>query len=257
MALCEMCKLVKVSGKFLQPRNNWLMLLGFALIQRNMVFLVVMLPITSVHDFYVTTTYKHLSLIDKATGNPPVCPGPMMVHTDEKQETFHYFTSTMRKVNSDIENILFVGSDRRNSIENGLAPQLPIAHFLECKKHVEDNIKMKMAALGIQEKANYVIEIFGDRTSRGLIDSESREFESRLLQLKDVWENRPTGDEFYTNFVAHIAEDMKCKMILPIRRAAGLGDKFFYNNSTESTNSSLKSEVEQSKHATAPGKPSK
>ena len=117
---------------------------------------------------------------------------------------------------------------------------------------------MKMAALGIQEKANYLIEIFGDRTSRGLIDSESREeFESRLLQLKDVWENRPTGDEFYTNFVAHIAEDMKCKMIFPIRRAAGLGDKFFYNNSTESTNSSLKSEVEQSKHATAPGKPSK
>ena len=213
----------------------------------------------NIGDFYVTTTtYKHLSLIDKATGNHPVFPGPMMVHTDEKQETFHYFASTMREVNSDIENILFVGSDRQRSIENGLAPQLPIVHFLVCKKHVEDNIKMKMAALGIQEKANYLIEIFGDRTSRGLIDSESREeFESRLLQLKDVWENRPTGDEFYTNLVAHIAEDMKCKMILPIRRTAGLGDKFFNNNSTESINSSLKSEVEQSKHATAPGKPSK
>ena len=213
----------------------------------------------NIGDFYVTTTtYKHLSLIDKATGNHPVFPGPMMVHTDEKQETLHYFASTTREVNSDIENILFVGSDRQRSIENGLAPQLPIAHFLVCKKHVEDNIKMKMAALGIQEKANYLIEIFGDRTSRGLIDSESREeFESRLLQLKDVWENRPTGDEFYTNLVAHIAEDMKCKMILPIRRTAGLGDKFFYNNSTESINSSLKSEVEQSKHATAPGKPSK
>ena len=55
-----------------------------------------------------------------------------MVHTDEKQATFHYFTSTMGKVNSDIENILFVGSDRQHSIENGLAPQLPIAHFLVC-----------------------------------------------------------------------------------------------------------------------------
>ena len=153
----------------------------------------------------------------------------------------------MREVNSDIENILFVGSDRQRSIENGLAPQLPIAHFLLCKRHVEDNIKMKMAALGIQDKTNYLIEIFGDRTSGGLIDLESREeFESRLLQLKDVWENRPTGDEFYTHFVAHIAEDMKCKMILPFRRAGGLGDKFFYNNSTESINSSLKSEDKQS-----------
>ena len=45
MALCEMCKLVKVSGQFLQPRNNWLMLLGFVLIQKNMVLLVLMLPI--------------------------------------------------------------------------------------------------------------------------------------------------------------------------------------------------------------------
>ena len=213
----------------------------------------------NIGDFYVTTTtHEHLALIDKATGNHPVFPGPMMVHTDEKQETFPCFASTMREVNSDIENVLFVGSDQQRSIENGLAPQLPIAHFLVCKKHVKDNIKMKMAALGIQDKANYLIEIFGDRTSRGLIDSESREeFESRLLQLKDVWEKRPTGNEFYTYFVAHIAEDMKCKMILPIRRAAGLGDKFFYNNSTESINSSLKSEVEQSKHATAPGKPSK
>ena len=123
----------------------------------------------------------------------------MMVHTDEKQETFHYFASTMREVNSDMETILFVGSDRQRSIENGLAPQLPTAQFPVCKTHVEDNIKMKMAALGIQDKASYVIEIFGDRTSRGLIDSESREeFESRLLQLEDVWVNRPTGDEFYT-----------------------------------------------------------
>ena len=46
MALCEMCKLVKVSGQFVQPRNNWLMLLGFAVIQREYGTLVLMLPIT-------------------------------------------------------------------------------------------------------------------------------------------------------------------------------------------------------------------
>ena len=39
----------------------------------------------NIGDFYVTTTtYEHLALIDKATGNHPVFPGPMMVHTDEK-----------------------------------------------------------------------------------------------------------------------------------------------------------------------------
>ena len=50
---------------------------------------------------------------------------------------------------------------------------------------------------------------------------------------------------------------MKNRMILPIRRAAGLGDNFYYNNGTESINSSLKSEIEKSKNASSPGKSSK
>ena len=55
----------------------------------------------SIGDFYVTTTtYEHLALIDKATGNHPVFPGPMMVHTDEKQETFHYFFDKDIKLSS-------------------------------------------------------------------------------------------------------------------------------------------------------------
>ena len=39
----------------------------------------------------------------------------MMLQTDEKKATFHYFASTMRKNNSDTENILY-------SMENGLPP---------------------------------------------------------------------------------------------------------------------------------------
>ena len=87
----------------------------------------------NIGDFYVTTTsYQHLSMIDKSTGKHPTFPGPMMIHTDEKQATFHYFASTLRENNSDIENILFVRSDRQRSMENGLAPQMPIAQFLAC-----------------------------------------------------------------------------------------------------------------------------
>ena len=213
----------------------------------------------NIGDFYVTTTsYQHLSMIDKSTGKHPTFPGPMMIHTDEKQATFHYFPSTLRENNSNIENILFVGSDRQRSMENGLAPQMPIAQFLACKKHVKDNVKMKLAALGILNKSEFLVDIFGNNTSRGLVDSESNEdFDARLLHLKDAWGSTPQGDKFYSYFVVHIAEDMKNRMILPIRRAAGLGDNFYYNNGTESTNSSLKSEIEKSKNASSPGKPSK
>lgn len=93
----------------------------------------------------------------------------------------------MREINPEIENILFVGSDRQRSMENGLAPQMPIAQFLACKKHMEDNVKIKMAALGMQNKSEVLVGIFGDSTTRGLVDSESNEdFDSRLLHLKEA-----------------------------------------------------------------------
>ena len=38
---------------------------------------------------------------------------------------------------------------------------------------------------------------------------------------------------------------------------AGLGDKFFYSNATETINSSLKNQVEKSKSVLSPGKVSK
>ena len=130
----------------------------------------------NIADFYITTTsYQHLSMIDKSTGKHLTFPGPMTIHTDEKQATFHYFASTLRENNSDIENIRFVGSDRQHSMENGFGPQMSIAQFLACKKHVEDNVKMKLAALGILNKSDFLVDIFGDNTSRGLVDSESNE----------------------------------------------------------------------------------
>ena len=213
----------------------------------------------NIGDFYVTTTtYKHLAIVDKSTGKHPTFPGPMMVHTNEKEATFHYFASTLRELNSDIQNVLFIGSDQQRSIENGLGPQMPIAQSHACKKHVEDNVKMKLATLGVPNKCDVLIDIFGDSTSRGLVDCETNEdFDSRLLQLKSSWESVSHGKEFYSYFVTHVAEEMKSKMLLPVRRAAGLGDNFFFNNSTESINSSLKSEVEKRKNAASPGRPSK
>ena len=117
---------------------------------------------------------------------------------------------------------------------------------------------MKMAALGIVNKSDFLVDIFGDNTSRGLVDAECNEdFDARFLHLKETWGSTPRGNKFYSYFLVHIAEDLKNRMILPIRRAAGLGDNFYYNQVTERINSSLKSEIERSKNASSPGKPSK
>ena len=69
-----------------------------------------------------------------------------MLHTDEKKATFHYFASTMRKNNSDTENILY-------SMEKWTAPRQKKSQVSCLKKHVKDNIRTKMLALGIQNKS--------------------------------------------------------------------------------------------------------
>lgn len=72
---------------------------------------------------------KHL-IVDKETGSSPTFLRPLMIHTNERADDFHYFASTLKEQRHKVDNILFIGSDRRKAIENGLSAQLPIAHFL-------------------------------------------------------------------------------------------------------------------------------
>ena len=217
--------------------------------------------------FFVTTmTYRHLMLLDKESGSHPNFPGPMMLHTDEGAPAFHYFISTLKGLNRDVENILFVGCDRQKAIVNGLSRELPIAQFLACTKHVQDNIKRKMSSLFIPEdvQVEFLIDIFGDRSNKGLIDSDSSEdFDARLMSLKSSWDereikaSRKDTAQFYSYFLANISLDMKEKMLLPVRRSAGLEDNFYYNNCPESMNSCMKKEIDHQKKASSPGRSSK
>lgn len=86
-------------------------------------------------------------LVDRETGSSPTFPGPLMIHTNEAADDFHYFESTLKEQRREVDNILFIGSDRQKAVGNGLSAQLPIAHFLSCTKHVQDNITQKMAVI--------------------------------------------------------------------------------------------------------------
>ncbi|CAB4003812.1 Hypothetical predicted protein [Paramuricea clavata] len=98
---------------------------------------------------------------------------------------------------------------------------------------------------------------------KGLIDSDDNgDFDARLLSLEKSWDEREiaTGKDkplFSSYFVANIAEDMKEKMLLPVRRSAGLGDNFYFNNCPESMNSCLKKEIDHQKKSSNPGESSK
>ena len=49
--------------------------------------------------------------------------------------------------------------------------------------------------------------------------------------------------------------DMKEKMLLPVRRLAGLEDNFFYNNCPESMNGYMKKEIDHQKKSASPANP--
>ena len=122
------------------------------------------------------------------------------------------------------------------------------------KKHVEDDVIRKLAELGVVGPAREEIlkDIFGNEKEKvlGLIDSESEEsFDDKLLALIAEWDKREETSKankepaFSTYFKSHIAKEMKRKMILPVRRQAGLGDEFFYDNATESINHRFKVKI--------------
>ena len=124
----------------------------------------------------------------------------------------------------DIKNILFVGCDCQKSIVNGLSSELSIAQFLACTIHVQDNIKRKMSSLYIPEEvqAEILVEIFGEWSNKGLIDSKTAEkLDARLMSLQSSWVNK----------------DIKAT-----RKETALFYSFYYNNCPESMHSCLKKE---------------
>ena len=104
-------------------------------------------------------------------------------------------------------------------------------------------------------------DIFGDDNMKmaGLIDATSPEdFDTKLHSLASVWDDcernaRSTSQpEFYRFFLVYVASEIKKKMLLPVRREAGLGDDFFSDNASEIINHRFKVKVWEQKSTTVP-----
>jgi len=156
-----------------------------------------------------------------------------------------------------------IGSDRDAAMDKGFSHAFPVAQQLSCKKHVEDNIKKKLTDLGISgdARASFLNDIFGkdSKQEKGLVDSLSKEqFDAKLLAIRTTWDEREckarktVEPKFFDYFSRNIAISMKERMLFSIRRNAGLGDNFYYNNSSESMNDRLKKRIRQIKRDAQP-----
>ena len=213
----------------------------------------------NVGAFYVTTTtYKHLKLVDQRSGKHPSLPGPALFHLRQDTGQFLYFAQTLQEVNNNVGDILAIGSDRFKGYANGFASVCPVARVIVCKKHAKDDVDRKLTSLGITGKARekFMRDIFGRESTKekGLIDCLSEEeFDSKLLNLRSKWEKREmkarqtSKPEFVRYFDVYIAQEMKEKMILSVRRQAGLGDDFFFDNASESINHRYKVSIRNEK----------
>ena len=142
-----------------------------------------------------------------------------------------------------------------------MSPYLPIATWLAIKRHVEEDCRRKLHALGISSDHStaFLQEIFGSdvKKEKGLIDSDGCEdFDAKLESLQEVWNSREkkargtalsdsSEAEFYQHFVTHVSQDMKKKMISSVRKQAGLGESFYYNNTAESKHQRIKARKSQ------------
>ena len=222
-------------------------------------------------NFFVTTTcYKNLKLLNTNNNEHPTFPGPALFHVDQDTSVFSFFAQTMIACKNDLKSILFIGSDRDKALINGIGKHLLFANNLFCKKHVEDDILRKFSAMPHMKKdarKTILADIFGSeaRQTKGLIDSETeKEFDDLCYLCYLKWDKLEKAcdsskvPQFSNYFKIHIEQDMRNGMILCKRRAAGLFDDFFYNNTTESINFRLKNKIKEHKALSEKsGRPSK
>ena len=94
-----------------------------------------------------------------------------------------------------VNNILVIGSDGDAAVKEGMKYFFPLATWLSCKKHVEDDVirKLKDLPIGELKKKKFLLDIFGSdaRKEVGLMDAFiPTEFDIMLDSLYPVWKKK-------------------------------------------------------------------
>ena len=109
--------------------------------------------------------------------------------------------------------------------------------------------KLTELALNANERKAIVADIFVSEVTRerGLTDRATElDFDNDLAEQEQVWNDRykaarqTSVPEFHSWFVRYQDKDMKEMLLYPVRRDAGLGYDFYYNNNPESVHRNIK-----------------
>lgn len=136
--------------------------------------------------FYVTPiSYKNL-LVETTAGHHPIMLGPVLIHQMKEFRPFHYFASTLTRLNPNLIAIKSFGTDGEPELIRAFKTVFPNAVHLRCCNHLRQNIKDKLNSLKLQAVTGEILsDIFGKQIGThfesGLIDSESQDSFWKLL----------------------------------------------------------------------------
>lgn len=216
-------------------------------------------PTFNLGPFYVTPiTYQNL-LVKTAKGNHPVLLGPVLVHQTKTFRPFHYFASTLVRLNPQLIRLKAFATDGESELIKAFGVTFPEAVHLRCTNHLRQNIKDKLRALNIPQDAwkEFLADIFGAQIGShfetGLIDAQSESiFWKSLDGIKERWNNlersyTPISSEpqFHEWFCRYKATDIVACVLPSVRAMAGVEDPsvHFTTNNSEALNHIIKYEV--------------
>ena len=187
------------------------------------------------------------------------------MHTEKNYESYHYFFSTLVKLESRITDIVAVGTDGETAIVQALKATLHgNTIYLGCFLHMK-NIKRKLMDLFIPENVSQeiikdLLILFGVQQGtdyiKGAVDSlNAMEFDTCLHGLKTKWDHFECSVHldrhtlFYEWFIKNESDVMKTSMIACVRESAGLGSPLlpYTTNRNESMNKVVKSYADHQK----------
>lgn len=214
-------------------------------------------PTFNLGEFSLTvTTYRHLMLESRRTGKPPVLLGPMFAHQKKEMGSYHAFASSLVGLKPSLNHLRCVGTDGELALSNGLKLSFPHCKHIQCFLHTRKNISRKIAELGIHGTSakEIVNDIFGYQQGThfisGLVDSKSEsEFDKKFEQLKETWnrqeraERQTDAPKFADWFARYEAQNIKTKMLLPLRESIGIGRTEYTTNDNEAMNAFIKKMV--------------
>ena len=221
-------------------------------------------PTFNLGKFYVTiTTFVYTHVVKKGTMEAPTFFGPMFIHTEKNFESYHYFFSTLLKMEPKLANIIAVGTDGEQAITKALRAVFGERFIhLRCFIHMKDNIQRKLGEFLLPERIrNEIIrDLFGFQQDtvyvKGILDAESvTDFDLRLSHLKSKWDgleqsvHSEKDPQVHDWILKNVSAVMKECMIAPIRESAGLGSppRIYTTNRNECMNHVAKAHMDHRK----------